>query len=54
MVPPILVFLAKHPLVDDYDVTSVEMVCVGAAPLGKDISEALLKKHPSIKFICQG
>jgi acyl-CoA synthetase (AMP-forming)/AMP-acid ligase II len=32
-VPPILVALAKHPMVESYDLSSVETVCSGAAPL---------------------
>jgi acyl-CoA synthetase (AMP-forming)/AMP-acid ligase II len=34
VVPPILQFLALHPLVNSYDLSSVEVVACGAAPLG--------------------
>ncbi len=54
MVPTILVFLAKHPMVSDYDISCVRLVAVGAAPIGRDISETLLQRHPYIKFLCQG
>ncbi|KAG7202960.1 hypothetical protein KM043_010097 [Ampulex compressa] len=39
MVPPILVFVAKHPAVVNYDFSSVREVFCGAAPLPKDILE---------------
>ena len=39
LVPPILVALAKHPAVKKYDLSSVEIVGSGAAPLGREVSE---------------
>ena len=39
IVPPIVLALAKHPLVDKYDLTSVRKVFSGAAPLGGDVAE---------------
>lgn len=38
LVPPIAVLLAKHPAVKDYDLSSVENIGSGAAPLGRDVS----------------
>jgi 4-coumarate--CoA ligase len=38
LVPPIAVMLAKHPAVEKYDLSSVENVGCGAAPLGRDVS----------------
>ncbi|XP_011706957.1 PREDICTED: probable 4-coumarate--CoA ligase 1 [Wasmannia auropunctata] len=38
LVPPILIFLAKHPLVDSCDFRSVRELFCGAAPLAKDVS----------------
>lgn len=38
LVPPIAVLLAKHPAVKDYDLSSVENIGCGAAPLGRDVS----------------
>ena len=38
IVPPIAVALAKHPLVEKYDLTSLETVFSGAAPLGEDLA----------------
>ncbi len=41
MVPPVVVALAKHPAVRSgkYDLSSVETVGSGAAPLGREVSE---------------
>src|SRR5439155_1287953 len=33
IVPPIILALAKHPLVDRYDLSSVRLIMSGAAPL---------------------
>lgn len=38
IVPPILTFLAKHPLVERYDFRSVREFICGAAPVAKDVS----------------
>lgn len=38
MVPPIAVALAKHPAVKNYDLSSIESIGSGAAPLGRDVS----------------
>ena len=38
VVPPIAVALAKHPLVDDYDTSSLLSIFSGAAPLGDDVA----------------
>jgi acyl-CoA synthetase (AMP-forming)/AMP-acid ligase II len=39
--PPVAVALAKHPLVDDYDVSSLRTVLSGAAPLDASLGGAL-------------
>lgn len=54
VVPPIVVFLAKHPLVAKFDLSSLVMVGSGAAPLGADLTAELQKRLPHIKFIVQG
>ncbi|GMT16882.1 hypothetical protein PFISCL1PPCAC_8179 [Pristionchus fissidentatus] len=53
-VPPILIFLAKHPMVADFDVSSIEFVLSGAAPAGKDICEEFLSRHKTIRYLTQG
>ena len=37
-VPPVVLALAKHPLVDQYDLTSLKQVFSGAAPLGAELA----------------
>lgn len=44
VVPPIVLALAKHPVVDNYDLSSLSLVMSGAAPLGQDLSEACAKR----------
>lgn len=39
LVPPILVGLAKHPIVDQYDVSSLVELFSGAAPLGQALAD---------------
>ncbi|HXV42122.1 MAG TPA: 4-coumarate--CoA ligase family protein [Anaerolineae bacterium] len=40
LVPPIVLALAKHPLVDKYDLSKLRSILSGAAPLGKDVTQA--------------
>lgn len=54
MVPPILVFLAKHPAVDKFDLSSLEFITSGAAPAGKDLIEEVKKRFPNVKVLRQG
>ncbi|KAK0401487.1 hypothetical protein QR680_015816 [Steinernema hermaphroditum] len=54
IVPPLIVLLAKSPIVDNYDLSSVIAVGTGAAPTGKELCEDLVKRHPNIKYITQG
>ncbi|KAL8456869.1 hypothetical protein ACS0TY_034923 [Phlomoides rotata] len=49
-VPPIVLAIAKSPLVDKYDLSSVRMVMSGAAPLGKDLEDAVRLKFPKAKL----
>ena len=37
--PPLIVLLAKNPVVDNFDLSSLEFINSGAAPLGGDIQE---------------
>ncbi|GMG37077.1 unnamed protein product [Aspergillus oryzae] len=46
VVPPIVVALAKHPAVKKFDLSSVEDIGCGAAPLGKKVSEQLQALWP--------
>lgn len=40
LVPPLILALAKHPLVDDYDLSSVRIISSGAAPLGPELEDS--------------
>lgn len=44
LVPPIAVALAKHPAVSNYDLSSIEAMGCGAAPLGRDVAAQLEKR----------
>ncbi len=41
IVPPVALALAKHPMVDQFDVSSVRFIFSGAAPLGADVEIAV-------------
>jgi acyl-CoA synthetase (AMP-forming)/AMP-acid ligase II len=41
IVPPVALALAKHPMVDQFDLSSLEQVFTGAAPLGAALSNAV-------------
>lgn len=53
LVPPLLVFLAKSPLVDKYDISSLLVIGCGAAPLSKEIGDAV-KERLNIMALRQG
>jgi len=42
--PPVAVALAKHPLIDEYDLSSLNTVMSGAAPLDADLGHAVAKR----------
>jgi acyl-CoA synthetase (AMP-forming)/AMP-acid ligase II len=42
--PPIVLALAKHPLVDQFDLSSLNMIVSAAAPLGTELEEACGKR----------
>lgn len=44
LVPPLMVFLAKHPLVDKFDLSSIKEIWCGAAPLSKELQLAVTKR----------
>lgn len=41
VVPPIVLLLSKHPLVSKYDLSSIRMMNSGAAPLTRELVEAV-------------
>jgi acyl-CoA synthetase (AMP-forming)/AMP-acid ligase II len=44
LVPPIILFLANHPLVNNYDISSLNYVLSGAAPLGQNQLQAVSER----------
>lgn len=46
-VPPIVLAIAKNPTVEKYDISSIRMVMSGAAPLGKELEDALRARIPN-------
>ena len=44
IVPPVALALAKHPLVDAYDLSALEQVFSGAAPMGGALSDAVASR----------
>ena len=53
LVPPLVIFLVKSPLVAKYDLSSVIATTSGAAPLSKETEEQACKV-PGITEIFQG
>lgn len=46
VVPPLVLALAKNPMLADFDLSSIRLVLSGAAPLGKELEEALSSRVP--------
>jgi acyl-CoA synthetase (AMP-forming)/AMP-acid ligase II len=44
LVPPIVLALAKHPLVDEYDLSNLRVFTSGAAPLGEELERACAQR----------
>nr|6ABH_A Chain A, Red-bioluminescence eliciting luciferase [Phrixothrix hirtus]6ABH_B Chain B, Red-bioluminescence eliciting luciferase [Phrixothrix hirtus]6ABH_C Chain C, Red-bioluminescence eliciting luciferase [Phrixothrix hirtus]6ABH_D Chain D, Red-bioluminescence eliciting luciferase [Phrixothrix hirtus]6ABH_E Chain E, Red-bioluminescence eliciting luciferase [Phrixothrix hirtus]6ABH_F Chain F, Red-bioluminescence eliciting luciferase [Phrixothrix hirtus]6ABH_G Chain G, Red-bioluminescence eli len=42
--PPIMVYLAKSPLVDEYNLSSLTEIACGGSPLGRDIADKVAKR----------
>ena len=42
--PPIFVRLAKDPLVDKYDISTLRYITVGAAPLSEHVTKEVCKR----------
>lgn len=44
VVPPVVLLLSKHPVVDNYDLSSLRMMNSGAAPLTREIVDAIYRR----------
>ncbi|CAK9146281.1 unnamed protein product [Ilex paraguariensis] len=49
-VPPIVLAIAKSPVIENYDLSSIRTVMSGAAPLGKELEDAVRAKFPNAKL----
>ncbi|XP_066939490.1 uncharacterized protein [Macrobrachium rosenbergii] len=49
LVPPLAIFLAKHDVVNQFDLTCVNNIICGAAPLSKDIQEKLSERLAGVR-----
>ena len=45
--PPVMTALARHPMVDAHDLSSVELIVSGGAPLGADLQRAVAARISS-------
>ena len=52
--PSIAVLLAKSPLVDRYDLSSVRYISCGSAPLSSDVEEEMKRRIGSGLYVGQG
>ncbi|XVE71810.1 hypothetical protein DITRI_Ditri10aG0181800 [Diplodiscus trichospermus] len=50
IVPPIVLAIAKTPEFDKYDLSSIRMVMSGAAPMGKELEDAVRARLPNAKL----
>ncbi|EOA30264.1 hypothetical protein CARUB_v10013386mg [Capsella rubella] len=50
VVPPIVLAMAKSPETEKYDLSSVRIIKSGAAPLGKELEDAISAKFPNAKL----
>ncbi|KAK0427348.1 hypothetical protein QR680_010180 [Steinernema hermaphroditum] len=53
LVPPVLVLLSKDPLIDRYDLSSVQAMLSGAAPAGRELCEDVMKRLPNVLVVGQ-
>jgi acyl-CoA synthetase (AMP-forming)/AMP-acid ligase II len=48
LVPPIILLLAKHEIISEYDLSTLRLVICGAAPLGADLSKQVKARLPKL------
>lgn len=51
LVPALMVLLAKHPSVNDYDLSSIRDISCGSAPLSIKIENEVMKKFKLEKIM---
>ena len=50
LVPPLVLALAKQPMVDNYDLSSIKRISCGAAPLGEELQKACARRLDCIIY----
>jgi acyl-CoA synthetase (AMP-forming)/AMP-acid ligase II len=53
LIPPTLVFLAKAPETRDFDLSSLRLVSVSAAPIGRELITEFVRKFPHVEYLVQ-
>ena len=53
LVPPLLLFLANHPMIDDYNISSLKHITYGAAPSGVELA-VKVKNRLNLHHLQQG
>ncbi|KAL3666995.1 hypothetical protein V7S43_007940 [Phytophthora oleae] len=51
LVPPLVLFLAKHPIIDQFDLSSVKVVSCGGAAMGKEVERAVEKRLKGARVV---
>ncbi|KAN0000422.1 hypothetical protein ACTFIZ_000871 [Dictyostelium cf. discoideum] len=54
IVPPIAIMLAKSPIVDNFDLSSLRILFCGAAPLGSEVEDLIKERFKGRLIIKQG
>jgi len=49
--PPLIVALTKSDLVKKYDLSTLQLLGCGGAPLGKEVAERFAAKFPNIEIV---
>ncbi|TKR88873.1 hypothetical protein L596_013048 [Steinernema carpocapsae] len=51
--PPVVIFLSKSEIPREFDLSSVEVIIMGGAPLGKELCDDVMAKMPNLKLLGQ-
>ena len=55
LAPPLVLFLAKHPMVNSYNLSSVNLITSGAAPLSGELAtDHEVKERLDVEYVQQG
>lgn len=48
IVPPIVLFLGKHPMVSNFDISCLKAITSGAAPLGEGLTNEVMDRLKAV------